>query len=1002
MAHLNESIILKEFGGKIGNNLNDLLSTQNHDQDIDLTSFSPYVTVEQLPSYVTQVADNFSILTLNCQCINSKFDDLYIVLNELSQKNGFNFSVINIQETWIKNEPDGSVPDVSMYNLPGYQTFCLGASCSSKGGLLCYVLESLNATQKFTIDSSEIWEGLFLDIDLGSEYVTLGNIYRPPRSNNNNTSITNFLREFKPVAENLSKDNKNVVLTGDFNIDLLKVNEREKYAEFFDLLITLGFLPKITFPTRFAKKSASLIDQIFVKDKGFNNHKSHSGILHSPISDHYAAFSSLFLKKTVISPEWVTKHKQDDASIKKFVEAINSSNLLSKIRSDLFENPNNTYDIIESEILKAKAEFLPTKRVKFNKYKHRKNNWITSALIKSIHHRDKLYHKLKTTSKSNENYSTRKFEYSEYNKFLNKLIKEAKTNYYNNEFSKYHNDIKKTWKTINSILNRDRKTSNFPSYIKFEGKKIIDNQEIVNSFNNYFANVGKNLASRISIENKSFETYLKQNIMTSFSFELIERNEVEKIIKGFEPKTSSGNDGLSLKLLKLIKTEISPSLTILINQSLATGIFPDKFKIAKITPLIKKPNIFEIDNFRPISLLSSISKVVEKCVFNQLYNYFESQKLFYGSQYGYRKKHSTELACLEVVDKVMHHLDRGETPICFFLDLSKAFDTLDHNILLKKLQFYGIQGTCLEWFRSYLSNRTQFVEIDGIQSVSQTINTGVPQGSILGPLLFIIYMNDINTASNKFEAILYADDTSLSSTLKTFSNNTPEETSLTINRELNLIHEWLSANKLSLNIKKTKYMVFRYPRKTNRLMPNLIISLNGHLLERVNNFDFLGLTIDETLSWKKHIEKIATKISKVIGILSRCKRYLHSSVMVKIYNSLILSRINYGITCWGFDTKRIYKLQKKALRIICKTKYNAHSDPLFIKLKTLKVKDIFLIQCLKFFYLHEKKDLPAYFHHFISNRSDHEYNTRQRDQFRSISTNKISTEKVLRLFCPCT
>ena len=303
MAHLNESIILKEFGGKIGNNLNDLLSTQNHDQDIDLTSFSPYVTVEQLPSYVTQVADNFSILTLNCQCINSKFDDLYIVLNELSQKNGFNFSVINIQETWIKNEPDGSVPDVSMYNLPGYQTFCLGASCSSKGGLLCYVLESLNATQKFTIDSSEIWEGLFLDIDLGSEYVTLGNIYRPPRSNNNNTSITNFLREFKPVAENLSKDNKNVVLTGDFNIDLLKVNEREKYAEFFDLLITLGFLPKITFPTRFAKKSASLIDQIFVKDKGFNNHKSHSGILHSPISDHYAAFSSLSLKKNSDFPQ---------------------------------------------------------------------------------------------------------------------------------------------------------------------------------------------------------------------------------------------------------------------------------------------------------------------------------------------------------------------------------------------------------------------------------------------------------------------------------------------------------------------------------------------------------------------------------------------------------------------------------------------------------------------------------------------------------------------------
>ena len=181
MSHLNESLILKEYGGKIGNDLNSLLSTHDYEEDIDLSSFSPYITVEQLPPFVSQIADNLTILTLNCQCINSKFDDLCIVLDELYKSNGFKFSVINIQETWIKKEIDGSSPDVSMYKLPGYQTFSVGASCSSKGGLLCYVLDSINTSMKLTVDNCNTWEGIFLNLDLGSESLILGNIYRPPK-----------------------------------------------------------------------------------------------------------------------------------------------------------------------------------------------------------------------------------------------------------------------------------------------------------------------------------------------------------------------------------------------------------------------------------------------------------------------------------------------------------------------------------------------------------------------------------------------------------------------------------------------------------------------------------------------------------------------------------------------------------------------------------------------------------------------------------------------------
>ena len=410
----------------------------------------------------------------------------------------------------------------------------------------------------------------------------------------------------------------------------------------------------------------------------------------------------------------------------------------------------------------------------------------------------------------------------------------------------------------------------------------------------------------------TFDKYLNNRILTSFSFKTIDDVTIKKIISDFKPKTSSGDDGISMKLLKLISDAITPSLAVLVNQSLITGIFPHKMKLAKVLPLIKKPNVFEIGNFRPISLLSSLSKILEKCVFDQVCAYFEDNKLFYCSQYGYRKNHSTDYACVELVDKVMHDLDNGETPICFFLDLSKAFDTLNHDILLSKLRYYGMDSNVIKWFKSYLTDRSQYVEIENIRSSTKPIRTGVPQGSILGPLLFIIYVNDINCASSKFEAILYADDTSLNSILRTFGN---DNTSSIINKELLLVYEWLNANKLSLNISKTKFMCFRYPQRRANFFPPLDIYIEGHRIDRVTTFDFLGVTINETLTWKDHLNKLCMKISRVVGIIAKCRKFLHSSVLLKIYNALILSRINYGILCWGFENKRIYKLQKKSSEI---------------------------------------------------------------------------------------
>ena len=314
-----------------------------------------------------------------------------------------------------------------------------------------------------------------------------------------------------------------------------------------------------------------------------------------------------------------------------------------------------------------------------------------------------------------------------------------------------------------------------------------------------------------------------------------------------------------------------------------------------------------MDNYRPISLLTSISKLFEKVVFDQLYVYFQNNQLFYSSQYGFRILHSTEFAALELIDRTLKDIDERNISLAIIMDFSQAFDTLDHQILLKKLN-YGKVGNALAWFSSYLTGRQQYVELDGVSSSLLPLSTGVPQGSILGPVLFLLYMNDILSANEFFKYILYAHNTTLFSTI-----HIPAEATHGINNHLSVVNDWLAVNKLSLNVKKkTKHIIFH---AINKIIEGVIpeLQINGLTIDGVQNFNFIGLYFNEHLFWKPHIDIVANKLIRFSGVINKLKRFLPIHILRTLYFSMVQSRLTYGILAWGFEYQRFIKLQKRFL-----------------------------------------------------------------------------------------
>ena len=378
-----------------------------------------------------------------------------------------------------------------------------------------------------------------------------------------------------------------------------------------------------------------------------------------------------------------------------------------------------------------------------------------------------------------------KKKYTSYKNVLTTVIRKSKDDFHYKLFKRLKYDIKKTWNKINQLLGK-KKINKIPQNMYDKTTQINSSKNIAEAFNSYFVSLGQKLAEQIPQLTQSTSDYMSEvNVVNSLFLKPISIFEIIKVCSHLDSNKSCGFDDISQRVVKQCIYYFVEPLNFIFNLSITSGIVPQKFKIAKVIPLFKKHDERDISNYRPIALLPTFSKVFEKLIHERLYTFLINNNILINEQYGFRKNYSTYMAVLKLSDYILQEMENGKYSVGVFMDLSKAFDTVDHDILLAKLHHYGVRGVPLNLFKSYLNERKQFVMVDGVRSNTQNITCGVPQGSVLGPLLFLLYINDITKCSSLFKYSLFADDTCV-----IMSHNDPVTLISLVNSEINKLSVW--------------------------------------------------------------------------------------------------------------------------------------------------------------------------------------------------------------------
>ena len=503
----------------------------------------------------------------------------------------------------------------------------------------------------------------------------------------------------------------------------------------------------------------------------------------------------------------------------------------------------------------------------------------------------------------------------------------------------------------------------------------------------YFATVGKTYANKIPKPTRSVAKYLEllQSNSNSLFFSPCTEEEIRKIINELPSKRSSGVDNISNILLKELSDVLCKPLCLLTNRSMHLGIFPDLMKLAEVIPLYKGKSRESETNYRPISLLTTMSKIVEKIVYSRVYKFLTKTGQICESQYGFRSNHSCEHAVAHVIGSILKNLENKKSTISVMLDLSKAFDMIEHSIMLQKLELFGVRGVCLNWFKSYLENRRMRVRCTVTSSQSSMVseyhivNYGTPQGSCLGPLIFLIFVNDMQLHLSEVESIQFADDTTI-----LFSHRNETYLQYCIERELSILSDWFRANKLTLNVDKSVFLLFN--RSGRKQIDQL--KLGDELIMRVSNTKFLGTWIDDHLNWKTHMCKLLGKLKCGLGMLQRSRDLLSKRAKKLLYYGQVHSHLCYGLGVWGpmLTSGQLAELNGVQRKCIRQIDCSVPVDEAYSKLKILTVRQLVELEQSKMGYKLCKGLLPTAITHIMMSdvdsrpmRKTHVYETRQKN-----------------------
>lgn len=849
--------------------------------------------------------------------------------------------VLCLTEHWLKKHN-------MIFNLQNYKI------CSSfnrvnilRGGSMILVRNCIKAKERKDVSALSVEHKIELSCIELEKYIIVC-VYRPPYNDN----FDLFEAIMEDVLKIVCKSKKNTVVCGDFNIDLLVSNSMT--IRMRNLFNSFNLSNIFLEPTRITDTSATCIDNIYCECKVIEK-----TIINSMRSDHSGQLVTFPLPEKVMSVE-IKVRPVTEARIERFKDSllgnISDVNFLS-------HDSNNVFTEFCNVFVQVHENNFPTKQIKIN-LTHKFSEWATTGIRKS---RDRLFHLYEQRSYTNDN--NFKDYVKKYSKVFKKICIQAKSNHIAKIIRSSSNKAKAVWKVINNETGKVRSREHDYA-IATEKGLVSTNTEVAQAFDNFFTNIPYKTTEKLNSTPGGAESLMKANVdkcQIDFKFHEIDSQTIIKAFKSLNLKNTEDLWGLSVRSISSAIFIIASPLAYLFNLCIEQGVFPDLMKMSKVVPIFKSGNKTDPSNFRPVSVLPIFSKIFEKIMLNQMLLHFNLNNLFHRQQYGFMKGRNTVDAGVSLFKLIFDAWENAHNAIGIFCDLSKAFDCVDHATLLIKLEHYGFKDVNLAMIRSYLEDRIQKVEVNGFRSSGSKVRIGVPQGSILGPFLFLVYVNDLPFMVQKStDIVLFADDTSL-----IFKVDRKDSNLNVLNSVLRLILNWFTVNNLVLNAKKTKCINFCLP---NVRKLNLNIILDNDKLECIDSTVFLGITLDAKMQWGPHIDALSNRLSSAAYAIWKIRQLTDVATARLVYFSYFHSIMSYGILLWGraADIKAIFILQKRAIRAIYNLRRRDSLRELFKEINILTVAAQFIYENI----MYVRKNLSD----FPKNSDRHNLNLRNKDK----------------------